>query len=477
MRDEGLRRRNFSSIEVLALNLEDEKLLQMKRYLGLLVFCFLLHSSAGAQVIITIAGTGMFGSTGDGGPATAAEVNTPSGITTDATGNIYFTDQNGNCIRKINTAGIITTLAGAGTSGYSGDGGPATAAQLYWPEGLTVDHNGNIFVADQFNNVIREINNAGIISTVAGNNVIGYGGDGGPATAASLWHPADVGVDHAGNIYFADQDNSAVRKVDAISHVITTIAGTGVAGFSGDGGPASVAKLNFPEGIAVDSTGNVFIADFYNSRIRRIDAATSIITTVAGNGGGGYGGDGGPATAATLYDASAVALDKSGNMYISDYYNSIIRKVNAAGIITTIAGNDTPAYCCDCHPATAAEIYYPEGVAADAAGNVYIADFSNARVRKVTDSAVCPALEAANIPNADVNIYPNPSDGHFAIDINNPDGKGVLEIYDFMGGRIYEAGLNNRKTEIYLKGWPAGIYTVFIKSGYGNFARMITVYK
>jgi len=374
----------------------------MKQHLFfLLVFicaCAVSDCSEGQGIMTTLAGTGTDGHSGDGGPAILAELKSPSGVAVDKYGNVYVTDQNCSCVRKVDTVGIITGIVGdSGIAGYFGDGGQATAAELNWPEGLVVDDSGNLFIADQFNNAIRKVSGAtGIITTIAGGGptVIGYGGDGGPATDASLWHPNDVGVDHAGNVYFVDQDNHAMRKVNAATGIITTLAGLGpnltgtgpdsLGGYDGDNKPGTDAALNFPQGIVVDSAGNVYIADFYNSRIRRVDAVTDTITTVAGNGTAGYSGDGGQATAAEIYDASAVAVDNNGNIYISDYYNSMIRKVSAAtGIITTIAGNDTPAYCCDCHPATVAEIYYPQGVAVDKRGNVYIADYGNSRVRKV----------------------------------------------------------------------------------------------
>ena len=445
----------------------------MKKIIIILSF-FAIFTGSGifciGQVIITFAGTGYVGYSGDGGAATIAHLNTPSGVAVDRTGNVYITDQNGSCVRRVDTTGTITSVAGnSGVSGYSGDGGPATAAKLNWPEGLAVDAAGNIFIADQFNNVIRKVGAAtGTITTIAGNNtLIGYSGNGGPATNAALWHPADVGVDRSGNVYFVDQDNSIMRKVDVATGIINTMAGIpDSAGFSGDGGPATSAKLNFPQGISVDSIGNVYIADFYNSRIRKVNAATGIITTVAGNGTGGYSGDGGPATNAELYDASAVAVDDTGNIYISDYYNSIIRKVSGAtGIITTIAGNRTAAYCCDCRIATAAEIYYPEGVAVDRKGNVYIADFGNARVRKVTDSFHCPLLETKKEALLPVlKIFPNPSNGQFYVQFNDSMSGEKAEIYNIIGEKVYEIEIHSLLTNIDLSYLPAGLYIIELRS-------------
>jgi sugar lactone lactonase YvrE len=418
-----------------------------------------------AQIIVTYAGNGLGGFIGDGGLAIAAEFYTPSGVYVDTSGNIYITDQNASCVRKVNTAGIIVTVAGVcGSGGYTGDGGPATAAGLTWPEGVAVERNGNIYIADQFNNAIRKVDHAtGIITTIAGNGTTGYGGDGGVATAAVLWHPADVGVDYNGNVYFVDQDNSRMRKITRSTGIITTLAGNGTSGFSGDGGPGTAAKLNFPAGIAVDSIGNVFIADFYNSRIRKVDTA-GIITTIAGNGTGGYGGDGGPATAAELYDASAVWVDRIGRVYISDYYNSLIRKVDTSGIISTIAGNDTAGYRGDCGPATAGEIYYPQGVAVDKAGNVYIADFDNHRVRMVTDGPVCPSLGINNEKRSGFMVVPNPSTGPFTIYADNALQESNVVIYNCIGERVYECMLGAQK-EINLSSYNDGIYIIYVKNG------------
>ncbi len=435
--------------------------------LSFLIYSCFLAVDSNAQVITTFAGTGLLGYGGDGGPATLAQLMTPSGIAVDKNGYVYICDQNNSRIRKVSPGGIITSIAGTGTTGYSGDGSPATAAMLNWPEGVGVDDSGSIYVADHFNNVIRKVNGAtGIITTIAGTGTSGYSGDGGPATNATLWHPADVGVDRNGNVYFVDQDNSAMRKVSIATGIITTMAGTGASGFSGDGGPATAAKLNFPQGIAVDSSGNVFIADFYNSRIRKVNSATGVIITVAGNGTGGFSGDGGPATNAEIYDASAVAVDDTGNIYISDYYNSMIRKVNAtSGIITTIAGNGTAAYCCDCNIATAAEMYYPEGVAVDKKGNVYIADFGNSRVRKVTDSFYCPQLKVKEqnlLPF--LKIFPNPSQGQFYIQLNYYQNNETAAVYNTIGEKVYEKEIHALQTNIDLSDLPAGVYILYLKS-------------
>jgi len=231
--------------------------------------------------------------------------------------------------------GLISTVAGNGTAGFSGDGGPATSASLNDPAGVAVDSLGNLFISDWANERVRKVDaNTGFISTVAGNGTEGFSGDGGPATSASLNDPTGVAVDSLGNLYIGEQDNERVRKVDANTGLISTVAGDGTKGFSGDGGPATSASLYEPSGVAVDSLGNLFIADSINHRIRKVDANTGIISTVAGNGTLGFGGDVGPATSASLNYPFGVALDSAGNFFIADNENHRLRKVEALRAIS-----------------------------------------------------------------------------------------------------------------------------------------------
>ena len=284
--------------------------------------------------------------------------------------------------QSADAAGVISTVAGSGTLGFGGDGGPATAAQLALPSGVALDGAGNLYIADWANHRIRKVDAAGVISTVAGDGTRGYGGDGGPAVAAQLRYPEGVAVDGSGNLYIADSSNHRIRKVDAAG-VITTVAGDGTEGFGGDGGPAVAAQLDFPQGVALDGAGNLYIADTYNHRIRKVDAA-GVISTVAGDGTEGYGGDGVPAVAALLNRPGGVAVDGSGNLYIADSGNDRIRKVDAAGVITTVAGDGTEGFGGDGGPAVAAQLDHPTGVALDDAGNLYIADYDNHRIRRLT---------------------------------------------------------------------------------------------
>jgi sugar lactone lactonase YvrE len=284
-----------------------------------------------AGVITTVAGNGAPGYNGDPGPAIWAELNYPMGLAVDTAGNLYIADTQNNRVRKVDRDGVITTVAGTGAQGYSSDG-PAVSAELNQPTDVAVDSAGNIYIADNQNFCIRRVDADGVITTVAGNGTQGYGGDGGPATGAELDYPTGVAVDSFGALYITDARNNRIRKVDR-NGIITTVAGNGTQGYGGDGGLATSAELNYPAGMAFDASGDLYLTDEGNSRIRRVDA-NGVITTVAGNGTQGYGGDGGPATGAELNFPADLAFDASGNLYIADIKNNRIRKVEraAAGI-------------------------------------------------------------------------------------------------------------------------------------------------
>ena len=355
-----------------------------------------------AHVIRTVAGGGNTVFSGDGGPAVDASFYHPKGIAVDSEGNIYFANSSNHRIQKVDTGGIITTVAGNGNYGFSGDGGPAVNARINNPIGVTVDSKGNIFIADGYNRRIRRVDISGIITTVAGNGDAGFSGDGGPAVDASLYLPQTVAVDSEGNIFIADGHNRRIRKVDT-SGIITTVAGNENQGFSGDGGPAVDASLYNPFGVAVDSKGNIFIADEFNNRIRKVDTS-GIITTVAGNGNQGFSGDNGPAVDARLYYPLSVAVDSEGNIFIADYLNNRIRKVDTSGIITTVAGNGNQGFSGDGGPAVDASLYNPFGVAVDSAGNLFVADEFNNRIRKVGGPAIFnDYMTAGDIPFAEEN--------------------------------------------------------------------------
>lgn len=352
--------------------------------------------------IDTVAGYGPAGYAGDNGLATAADLNGPHNVAIDAAGNIYIADMWNNCIRKVTAStGIITTVAGNGTAGYSGDGGAATSAELYHPSGVALDTAGNIYIADFANNRIRKVTvSRNDISTVAGNGTAGYNGDGGSAISAVLNTPYSVAVDASGNIYISDTNNYRVRKVTASTGVISTVAGTGTGGYSGNGGAATSAKISQPMGLALDAASNVYFADWGNAVIREVTATTGNISTVAGSGSNGFSGDGGPATAAKLYYPYGVAVDMAGNIYIADDVNNRVRKVTAStGNISTVAGNGAAGYSGDGGAAISAALEYPYGVALDTANNIYIADEGNNRIRAVAQIKATPSISVSCSPN------------------------------------------------------------------------------
>lgn len=360
-------------------------------------------------VITTKAGTGVKGYGGDGGPATSAKLDAPTGVVEDSAGDIYFADTANNRIRRVTPAGVITTVAGTGVPGYSGDGGPATSAKLHAPAGVALDTSGDLFIADSGNNRIRKVSSGGIITTIAGNGGLLCGLLGtllsqilivGPALNATLCiaqsllsallpglfppglaAPIGLAVDGAGNVYVADAGNNVVRKIDPRG-TISVYAGTGVAGSKGDGGPAKKAQLSVPTGVSLDALGDLYISDSGNNKVRKV-APSGIITTFAGTGAAGYGGDGSAATSAKLFFPSGVGTDAMGDVFVTDTINCRIREVNTQGLISTYAGTGICGYAGDGGPATAAELKDPVGSLAVDANNVFLGDTLNNRVRQI----------------------------------------------------------------------------------------------
>ena len=349
----------------------------------LLCIATLISSNARAQVMFTIAGNGSAGYYGDAGPATAAALDSPGCVVADGLGNIYISDQLNNCIRKVTASGIITTIAGTGAPGYNGDSIAATAAQLNSNWGIAVDRFGNVYVADQNNNRIRKVNPAGMITTIAGTGTAGFYGDHTSALNAQLSHPLGLAVDRTGNIFVGDADNYRIRRIDTAG-IITTVAGAGSGGYSGDGGPATAAHIEFMWGLATDAAGYVYICDGNNNRVRRADPSPGgQITTVAGNGDPGSAGDGGSATAAQLTLPTGVFVNSSGEIFIADCKNNRIRKVSASGIISTVAGTGDAGFAGDNELATSAMLHHPLTVWGDENNNLFIADLDNVRIREV----------------------------------------------------------------------------------------------
>ncbi len=318
-------------------------------------------------IITTIAGTGTSGFSGDGGPATSARINAPRTMATDRSGNVYLVDTGNHRVRRIDTAGRISTIAGTGTAGYSGDGGAATAARLNTPHGIAVDTAGNVYIADSPNQRIRKVDTTGRITTVAGNGSSGYNGDSLPATSARLNYPKGVEIGPDGQLYIADNNNHRVRKVDA-GGVIRAVAGTGTSGFSGDGGPATAARLAEPRNIAFGPDGSLYIVDQVNDRIRRV-GTDGIITTYASG----------------FSLPRDVAADSAGNVYVADESHKKVYRIDTARRVSTFAGTGSTGFGGDGGPATAALLSNPRGVAWDpVSGAVLIADTGNNRIRRVS---------------------------------------------------------------------------------------------
>jgi hypothetical protein len=426
-------------------------MLSLRMLLCLLLLCEVYN----AQTINTFAGVGTPGYSGDGGSATLAQLNRPASIAVDAYCNVYFTDGSNHVIRKINSAGVISTIAGNGTGGYSGDGGPATSAQLFYPQHLALDALGNIYVCDTYNARIRKINTSGIITTICGNGFIGFTGDGGPAVNAQLFMPRGIAVDGTNNIYISDSYNYRIRIINT-SGIINTFAGTSW-GNSGDGGPAVSAKLGGPCGITFDGIGNLYFSDVDYHVVRKINGS-GIITTIAGNGTLGFSGDGGTATNAQLYWPMDVAVDASGNIYIADEYNHRVRQVNTLGVINTFAGIGTPGFSGDGGLAISAQMNKPSGIKIDAAGNFYIPDSLNHRIRIIGSNSCVTGIKTA-IQEEMKFVYPNPTKDITNLNLNEHFIGGTIQLYDAIGKLIQTQQIKNTTEKINLN-LNSGIYFV-----------------
>lgn len=391
----------------------------------------------------TLAGTWL----GDGGEAVSAGLSLPGGVAVDSDGNLYIADTGNNRIRKVDTSGTITTVAGNGLPLFMGDGGQATTASLNAPSGVGVDTSGNLFIADTKNNRIRMVDPSGVISTLAGNGVAGFSGDGASATAARVNQPFGLSFD-AGAVFVADTFNHRIRKVDLATRKISTIAGNGVNGFLGDGGPAASAAFSYPYGVSA-SGSNTFVADTSNYRIRKISGGN--ISTVAGNGIRAFTGDGGLATSASLNTVYGVSVDAIGNLWISDTLNSRIRKVSS-GVIDSVAGTGR-IFCCadDQRPATAVELWSPGGVA-QLGSDVLVADTLNHRIMRVNAAGIASTFAGGTQSGAG-------GDGGqaTAANLNKPQALAVDA-----SGNVYIADNGNNKIR---KVSPSGIISTFAGTG------------
>ncbi len=423
-----------------------------------------LPSYGQLRIIKTIGGNGIEGYSGDGAAATGADLDAPINVALDPSGNVYFVDFTNIRVRKINIAnGIITTVAGTGSGLNTGDGGLATSAGVD-PQGIAFDKHGNMYIADGVYSVIRKVNTLGIITTIAGQSgVHSYTGDGGLARNATFGAPRGLAVDTLGNIYVADAINNVVRMINTAG-MITTVAGNDTLGYSGDGFPAVNAELDSPYAVAVDRAGNLYIADYNNDVIRKVDD-TGGISTYAGNGSYAYSGDNGLATAATLNHPASIALDTFGNLYIADAHNNVIRMVSASGVITTVVGNGAGGFGGDLGNALGAQLLDPVGVATDISGNIYIADADNERIRE----AYLVSLGVSSVfTHNDVNMYPNPSSNH--VTLNGLVQNDQVTVYDLLGRKIGETWnvIADGAQTFNVQSLATGVYVLQVADASGN---------
>lgn len=438
----------------------------MRLTLPILLFSAAALSFGGsslAQVkhIKTIAGTGMGAYGGDGGASTGAALHSPYVVSLDGLGNAYILDRLNARIRKIYASGVIVTVVGTGSTGYTGDGSAGTSADIT-PSGLAVA-NTEVYIADSYHRVIRKLNSAGLMSTIAGTGIYAYSGDGGPAVNASFKTPSGMAFDGAGNLYIADGDANVVRKINPAGN-ISTFAGTGTAGFSGDGDFSNLATLDSPYAVTADAFGNVFISDVKNNRVRKVDVSGTI-TTYAGVGTAGYSGDGAQATDAELNRPAGLATDKDGNLYIADADNNVIRKVATDGTITTVVGNGTPGFGGDYGPVNGCNLNRPFGVAVDAQGELYIADANNQRIRKTyTTTAVGNVASEANI-----GLYPNPAGSRLSVNGLSQGDK--LSVLDITGRRLMSLESSSESMQnLDISSLANGVYVLTIATVNGGSA-------
>jgi uncharacterized protein (TIGR03437 family) len=398
--------------------------------------------------ITRVAGNSRTGFSGDGGPAIEAQLNHPNGLAVDVSGNLFIADTGNRRIRRVSPGGIIVTVAGSGDCCLSGDGGPAVNTQLRTPFGVSVDASGNLFIADEYDQRVRRVSTDGIISTVAGTGTAGFSGDGGPGASAQLSYPTGVAVDSAGNLFIADYNNHRIRMLST-DRTMTTAVGNGGIGSSGDGGPADHAQLISALAIAVDGLDNLFIAD--SGSVRKVSSSGTITTVAGGGSSWGTAADGGAATNAAM-QPRAVAADRSSNLFIADSFGWGIRKISAAGIITTLIG--IANLCCssgDGGPATAAQLDDPAGVALDGAGNFYIADALHGRIRRVSRDGSIATVASGCYP-------PDDYDAPCSVTV---DGEGNLYVADGTG--VHKISSDGANTVV----WPKPSYGIAADSA-GN---------
>ncbi len=426
-------------------------------------------------IITTLAGDGITQYIGVGSPATAFGLAYPRGIYADKKGKVYIANSGYGIVNTVYHDTLTNIIGDTSRPGDTGDGGMADTAGIDYPYGVWLDTAGNIYVTEWLNSLIRKVDaHTGIISTVCGIPGGGYGGDNGPATAARLSHPYAICTDIAGNIYIPDYNNQRIRKITAATGIITTIAGNGVNGFDGDGGMATNAKLSFPNSVAVDTAGNVYFSEMGNSTIRRIDVAAGIIKTIAGTGTQGYSASGTLAIHAQLSQPNSVFIDKFGYTYISDFGNDIIRVISPDSLLYTIAGNGIYNYTGDGGPPLEASFRGPSGVFVNDSGYIYIADGVASVVRRMSPIVqLNVGIHDLTTPSFD--IYPNPSSGTFTITPGKQWTEGNITLYNTLGQSIYTKSIGSRPVDLDLGNYPSALYFVRYRTVSGETTRKILI--
>jgi trimeric autotransporter adhesin len=424
----------------------------MKR---LLLIIALFPLFAQAQDITTIIGSGIAGFSGDGGNCATAELNHPDVLRFDRLGNSYIADEFNYVIRKVNTAGIITTIAGNGIRGFSGDGSTATSASIDQTGDIVFDTDNNYYISSF--GAIRKVNTAGIITTIAGTGIQGNSGAEGPATSIQIGDPLGLVFDAEGNLYYGDNGTFRIRKIST-SGILSTVAGTGVYGYNGDNGPATAAEIGDVRYMALDSSGNLIFPDDHHV-VRQVNIHTGIVTTIYGNGTPGYSGDGGPATSSTFKQPFAIQFDQNWNMYVTDAAAFVVRKIEATtGIITTVAGSGVGGGGGDGGPATDAQFGdYVNCSAVDRYGNLYIADPESNRIRMVTYHPV--SVDNIQSPTSSLNIYPNPARNQITINVAAVM-ESTITITNIIGQKVLTQEYHGNSVTIDVADLPKGLYIV-----------------
>lgn len=438
----------------------------MRIVLAVLVVLIFLSPPAKAQFIMTFVGGGS--SLGDGIPATSANVVTPWGVTFDKNGNLYFAEGGTSKIRKVDASGIITTVAGTGIAGYNGDNIPATSAMLKSPGSIAFDRDGNLFIADEGNHRVRRIDVvSGMITTIAGTGVGGYNGDGIPATSAQIYSPTAVCFDSAGNLYISDNTNYRVRKI-AASGLITTYAGNGTMGSSGDGGDATAAQFTLLGGLAFDRDDNLYIADWNAGKVRKVNSS-GIISTYAGTGSFSYNGDNIAATSANIAPIR-IAVSINNELFLLDNPNDRVRKVTNSGLIQTVAGN---GLCCamgDGGPATGARIGNPGGLAFDTCGNLYVSQVDSPRIRKIAFNPDCLPISVKDVKSSEavsVTLHPNPATETLTITAGVEIES--VSVMNALGQCVKTAdGRGSKQLPLNVSNLPPGVYMVRVNKVYAG---------